>query len=295
LRRALNLNWVRSFEASARLLSFTKAAQELGMTQAGVSQHMRMLEQQLGERLFVRLPRAVRLTDAGEAYLRVVRESLERLRLGTSDIFGSGSEGAVRLRAEPGFVSYWLAPRLKAFLLSYPEISLQISPILHGIDTDWDEFDLEVSFDSERMAGLDAIALMGDPVFPVCSPELARAMRKPQDLLAQRLLHVVGHRRGWSEWLAMAGVTPHAATAVLQIDSMEAALAFAEQGIGVALSHGSFVDPLLQAGRLCRPFPETLETVGIFYLITPSTVPLRRQGRLFRDWLLTEGARDVEV
>lgn len=292
--RALNLNWVRSFEASARLLSFTKAAQELGMTQAGVSQHMRMLEQQLGERLFVRLPRAVRLTDAGEAYLRVVRESLERLRLGTSDIFGSGNEGAVRLRAEPGFVSYWLAPRLKAFLSSYPEISLQISPVLHGIDTDWDEFDLEVSFDSERMAGLDAIALMGDPVFPVCSPDLSPALRKPKDLVTQRLLNVVGHRRGWSEWLALAGVTPHAATPVLQIDSMEAALAFAEQGIGVALSHGSFVQPLLQAGRLIRPFPETLETVGIFYLITPSTVPLRRQGRLFRDWLLTEGTKDVE-
>ncbi|MCB8874892.1 LysR substrate-binding domain-containing protein [Acidisoma silvae] len=294
MRRALNLNWVRSFEASARLLSFTKAAQELGLTQAGVSQHMRMLEQQLGERLFVRLPRAVRLTDAGEAYLRVVRESLERLRLGTSDIFGSGSEGAVRLRAEPGFVSYWLAPRLRGFLTAYPEISLQISPIIAGVDTDWDEFDIEISFDSDRMSGLDAIVLMDDPVFPVCGPQLASALRTPQDLASQHLLHVGGHRRGWSEWLTLAKVTPDAETSVLQIDSMESALAFAEQGIGVALSHGSFVEAPLKQGRLIRPFPAPLETIGIFYLITPSAFPLRRQARLFRDWLLTEGTKTVD-
>jgi LysR family glycine cleavage system transcriptional activator len=294
LRRALNLNWVRSFEASARLLSFTKAAQELGLTQAGVSQHMRMLEQQLGERLFVRLPRAVRLTDAGEAYLRVVRESLERLRLGTSDIFGSGSEGSVRLRAEPGFVSYWLAPRLNAFLSAYPDIALQIAPIMQGIDTDWDDYDIEVSFDSERTAGLDAIALMGDTIFPVCGPQIASSLQKPTDLLSQRLLHIAGHRRGWTEWLTMAGLTPQPETPVLQIDSTEASLAFAEQGLGVALGHASFVDPLIRAGRLVRPFPTGLETVGIFYLITPSTFPLRRQARLFRDWLLAEAAEGVE-
>jgi LysR family glycine cleavage system transcriptional activator len=255
---------------------------------------MRMLEQQLGERLFVRLPRAVRLTDAGEAYLRVVRESLERLRLGTSDIFGSGSEGSVRLRAEPGFVSYWLAPRLNAFLSAYPDIALQIAPIMQGIDTDWDDYDIEVSFDSERTAGLDAIALMGDTIFPVCGPQIAASLQKPTDLLSQRLLHIAGHRRGWTEWLTMAGLTPQPETPVLQIDSTEASLAFAEQGLGVALGHASFVDPLIRAGRLVRPFPTGLETVGIFYLITPSTFPLRRQARLFRDWLLAEAAEGVE-
>lgn len=277
------------------MLSFTKAAQELGLTQAGVSQHMRMLEQQLGERLFVRLPRAVRLTDAGEAYLRVVRESLERLRLGTSDIFGSGSEGAVRLRAEPGFVSFWLAQRISSFLTTYPDISLQISPIVQGIDTDWDDFDIEVNFDGDRMSGLDAIALMDDPVFPVCNAQLARELRSPKDLTTQRLLNVATLRRGWTEWLAMAKVTPDPETSVLQIDSVESALSFAEQGIGVALSHGSFAESLLKQGRLIRPFPAPLETIGIFYLVTPSAFPLRRQARLFRDWLLAEGTKSAET
>lgn len=292
MRRALNLNWIRSFEASARLLSFTKAAQELALTQAGVSQHIRMLEQELGERLFIRMPRAVRLTDAGEAYLHVVRESLDRLRLGTSDIFGPSSEGQVRLRADPGFVSYWLAPRLTGFLALYPDISLQIWTTIPGVETDWDDVDMEVGYNSDRTTGLDAIALMGDTLFPVCHPSLVPSLRQPVDLLGQRLLHVVGDRRGWAEWLATADVTPTKKMASLQTESTAATLAFAEQAVGVALGHSSLVQPLLAQGRLVQPFAPELETVGIFYLITPSAQPLRRQARLFRDWLLSEGAQE---
>jgi LysR family glycine cleavage system transcriptional activator len=290
VRRSLNLNWIRSFEASARLLSFTKAAQELALTQAGVSQHIRLLEQELGEPLFLRLSRAVRLTDAGEAYLHVVRESLERLRLGTSDIFGAGNEGLVRIRADPGFIDYWLAPRLQDFLKSYPDICLQVSVIVYGIETAWNAVDMEVRYESDRMGGMDAITLMGDTVFPVCHPRLGKDLRQPGDLLQQRLLQVTGNRNGWSEWLAAAGVTSPAKPTLLQIGSGSTALVMAERGIGVALGHSSLVRPLLQQGRLIRPFAPALETVGIFYLITPTDHPLRRQARLFRDWLLAEGS-----
>jgi LysR family glycine cleavage system transcriptional activator len=290
VRRSLNLNWIRSFEASARLLSFTKAAQELSLTQAGVSQHVRLLENELGEPLFLRRSRAMGLTDAGSAYLHVVRESLERLRLGTSDIFGAGSEGLVRLRADPGFIDYWLAPRLQQFLDTYPDISLHVSIIVDGIETVWDAVDMDVRYESERMGGVDAITLMGDAVFPVCHPCLGRQLRQPADLLHQRLLHVTGNRRGWAEWLSAAGVPSSPGAALLQTDSGATALVLAERGIGVALSHSSLVMPLLRQGRLIRPFAPVLETVGIFYLITPSDHPLRRQARLFRDWLLAEGS-----
>jgi DNA-binding transcriptional LysR family regulator len=108
------------------------------------------------------------------------------------------------------------------------------------------------------------------------------------------LLHVAGQRRGWAEWLALAGLAAHPQTSILQIDSPQAAIIFAEQGLGVALGHASYVEPLIRAGRLARPFSTGLETVGIFYLITPSTFPLRRQARLLRDWLLTEASEGVE-
>ncbi len=290
MRPALNLNWIRSFEASARLLSFTKAAQELELTQAGVSQHIRLLEQELGEPLFLRLPRAVRLTDAGEAYLHVVQESFERLRLGTSDIFGPESEGVVRLRADPGFISLWLAPRLNSFLDAYPDISMHLSTASHRVDAAWGDVDMEVRYGSERAGGgLDAVALMGDAVFPVCGPSLGRRLLHPADLLQQRLLQVTGNRSGWSEWLQAAGVSAAAKPAILQTDSEANAIVLAEQGIGVALGHSALVIPLLRQGRLVKPFAPALESVGIFYLLTPSDHPLRRQPRLFRDWLLAEG------
>jgi LysR family glycine cleavage system transcriptional activator len=290
LGRALNLNWVRSFEASARLLSFTKAARELALTQAGVSQHIRMLEQELGEPLFLRLPRAVRLTDAGEAYLRVVKESFERLRLGTSDIFGKGREGTVRLRADPGFIAYWLAPRLNGFLEAYPDISLQILDVMHGVETVWDGVDMEVRYDSDRIGGMDAIALIGDAVFPVCHARLGSHLRNPSDLQQQRLLHVIGNRRGWADWFALAGVSSSGKTAVLQTQSTATAIVLAEQAVGIALCPSCLVTSQLQKQQLMRPFGPAFETVGIFYLITPSLQPLRRQARHFKDWLLAEGA-----
>lgn len=294
MRRSLNLNWIRSFEASARLLSFTKAAQELALTQAGVSQHIRMLEEQLGERLFVRLPRAVRLTDAGEAYLRVVRESLDRLKFGTSDIFGPGEEGRLRLRLDPGFATYWLAPRLSRFLEEFPDIALHISPTIPGIDTDWDEFDIEISLERDRVSGVDAIPLVGDTVFPVCHPSLAARLRAPRDLVAQRLLHVPGDQESWREWLTVAGVTAQPEAPMLEVDSLATAVAFAEQGLGVALGHAALVAPLLSSGVLVRPFPSPHEIIGIFYLITPTAHLLRRQARLFRDWLLAIGSEESE-
>lgn len=287
--RALNLNWIRTFEASARLLSFTRAAEELSLTQAGVSQHIRMLEEQLGERLFTRLPRAVRLTEAGEAYLKVVRESLDRLRLGTSDIFGPADEGEIRLRVDPAFFTYWLAPRLGRFLNTYPDIGLHLTPTSQAIDTDWDEFDLEISQDSDRVSGLDAIALLGDPVFPVCRPDVAADLHQPEDILRQRLLHVQGNLDAWPEWFAVARLFSRSKSPSLLVDCSSAAITCAEEGLGIALGSASLITRQLESGRLIRPFPSPLETIGIFYLLTPSTHRLRRQARLFRDWLLAEG------
>jgi LysR family glycine cleavage system transcriptional activator len=140
---------------------------------------------------------------------------------------------------------------------------------------------------------MDAIALMGDAVFPVCHARLGAKLREPADLVQQRLLHVMGNRRGWAEWLAMAGITAFGKAAVLQTESTATAIVLAEQAVGVALGHSSLVMPLLEQGRLTRPFPRELETVGIFYLMTPSAQPLRRQARHFLDWLLAEGANSA--
>ncbi|GAB0114455.1 hypothetical protein AcidC75_19790 [Acidisoma sp. C75] len=224
-----------------------------------------------------------------------MRESLDRLRLGTSDIFGPGDEGEIRLRIDAAFLNHWLAPRLGRFLNTYPDIGLHISPTSPGIDTDWDEFDLEISQESERIAGIDAVALIGDAVFPVCHPRLATELRQPEDILRQRLVHVHPNGRAWSEWFSVAGLFKRSYTPPLIVDCSSAAISCAEEGIGVALGSGSLVASHLAMGRLVRPFPPSLETIGIFYLLTPSTHRLRRQARVFRDWLLAEGPESHEA
>jgi LysR family transcriptional regulator, glycine cleavage system transcriptional activator len=287
IMRSLNLNWIRSFEAAARRLSFTEAAEELGMTQAGVSQHIRLLEKELREPLFLRLPRALRLTDAGAAYHHVVLESFSRLRLGTTEIFGSNSHGLVTLRANMGFIAYWLAPRLGAFLDAHPTIQLRIAAAVHGMDTVWEGIDMEVRYDSDRKPGLDAVCLMSDAFFPVCHPRIAARLAAPADLLRERLLHVIGNRHGWPEWFGLVGIAAAALTG-LQSDTSATALALAEQGVGVALGHASLVQGLIAEGRLVRPFAPALQSQGVFYLIEPSGRPISPQARILRAWLLRE-------
>src|ERR1700761_4336760 len=134
MRQISNLNWIRSFEASARALSFTEAARELNMTQAGVSQHVRLLEYNLNQILFHRLPRGLQLTDVGEAYLHVVRESFEQLTSGTAEIFGEGRRGVVTVRTNVAFATHWLASRVADFRIRFPEIRLRLLAAVHGSD-----------------------------------------------------------------------------------------------------------------------------------------------------------------
>jgi LysR family transcriptional regulator, glycine cleavage system transcriptional activator len=288
MNRILNLNWVRSFEASARHLSFTQAAHELNMTQAGVSQHIRLLEQHLHEPLFHRLPRGLQLTDAGEAYLHVVRESFERLDGGTEEIFGHGGEGVVSVRTNLAFVNYWLAPRLPLFHAEHPAISVRLTAEVHGLDTVWDGVDMEIRYGREHAPGLVATPLTADQLFPVCAPELVPSLRKPQDLLTHRLLHVIGNRFGWAEWFRAAGVRAMPAGPFLQTDTSAIALELAAAGAGVALGHSSLVEPLLRSKRLARPFRAALATPAIFYLVMPSGRQLQPDAATFRSWLLRE-------
>jgi LysR family transcriptional regulator, glycine cleavage system transcriptional activator len=293
MNRALNLNWIRSFEAAARHLSFTDAAGQLNMTQAAVSKHVRLLEQVLGEPLFMRQPRALMLTDAGEAYLHVVAETLSGLRRGTDEIFPVRQEaGLVTVRCNMGFATYWLASRIEAFLDAHPGISVRLLAVVHGSDIIWEGIDMELRYDSDRAEGLEALPFRPDYIFPVCSPAVARRLETPADLLRERLLHVIGNRHGWSEWLALAGVEAAEFPPDLQVDTSAISLALAEAGAGVALGHSSLVTDLLHAGRLVRPFAQELAAHDIYHLIRPAAGPQNAAADAFATWLMTQADQD---
>ncbi|HEV7252816.1 MAG TPA: LysR substrate-binding domain-containing protein [Mesorhizobium sp.] len=285
----LNLNWIRSFEAAARRQSFKEAAQELNLTQAGVSQHVRLLEQFLGEPLFTRLPRQLQLTDAGEAYLHVVKECLARLRTSTAEIFGvSNSNALVTVRCNMALASHWLALRVSSFLDAHPHISLRLLAAVHGEDSAWDGIDMELRYDSDHADGLTVHAFKADTMFPVCSPALASSLHEPRDLLRARLLHVIGNRRGWSDWFYSAGIQDFQVPAGVQADTSAIALSLCEHGVGVALGHRSLVEQALASGRLVRPFAHELEASEIFHLVLPTNRPRTASAEMFADWVLRQ-------
>jgi LysR family glycine cleavage system transcriptional activator len=293
VRQISNLNWIRSFEASARHLSFTEAARELHMTQAGVSQHVRLLELGLQQALFHRLPRGLQLTDAGEAYLHVVRESFELLTFGTREIFGEGVQGLVTVRTNVAFATHWLAERLPDFFAAHPDMSLRLLAAVHGLDTVWDGVDFEIRYESSHAAGLTVTPLMPDRLFPVCHPDLLPVLKHPADLLHQRLLHVMGNKHGWTEWFQAARVAGGASPRFMQTDTSAISLELAASGTGVALGHSSLVGASLREKRLAAPFKIAIETSSVFYLVFPADRKMRPPAEMFLSWIRSRAAEDT--
>ena len=292
--QSLNFNWIRSFEAAARHLSFTEAARELHMTQAGVSHQIRNLENHLDERLFHRLPRSLQLTDAGEAFLNVVRESLDRLSDGMSEIFTTQQSGALTVRVNVAFAVHWLAPRLAEFRRVHPDLPLRLIASVHGVDTTWDGVDLEIRYGANTAAGFASEPIFDDTLSPVCAPSLLEGpdrLRVPSDLRRFTLIHIIGNRLGWADWFRAAGLRRFEPHQTLQTDTSALALALAEAGVGVALGHAALVADELARGRLVAPFETALPIKGVFHLVHPRERNLRPEAALLREWLLARSRR----
>ncbi len=283
-------NWLRTFEAAARHMSFTRAAEELHVTQSAVSQQIRLLEDRLGHVLFHRLPQSLQLTDSGRAYLGVVHDAFERLTLGTEELFGYSRSDLVTVRATPGFGEFWLAPRLHAFYRDHPDLDIRV------ISTIWNPqfveagVDLEIRYGVGEWSELDMQPLMREYLLPVCSPGLSTQLAgEPERLADTRLLHTDGFRNGWPEWLQRAG-------AAMQVDGSRGShfdtailpLKLAEEGLGVALGRWSMVEQLVTSGRLAAPFHLPMPIEETFYVTWPATESLRPEAVLLRDWLLQQ-------
>lgn len=281
-------NWLRTFEAAARHMSFTRAAEELNVTQSAVSQQIRLLEDRLGQVLFHRLPQSLQLTDTGKAYLAVVHEAFERLTLGTEELFGYSRSELVTVRATPGFGEYWLVPRLYSFYREHPELDIRVISTIWNSQFVESGVDLEIRYGVGEWSELDMQPLMREYLLPVCSAGLSAQLDGDPERLAEvRLLHTDGFRNGWPEWLQQAGVAKrvdggrgsHFDTAILP-------LKLAEEGLGVAMGRWSMVEPDIERGRLVAPFDVPMPVEETFYVTWPMTESLRPEAVLLRDWLL---------
>ncbi|MDO6459591.1 LysR substrate-binding domain-containing protein [Granulosicoccaceae sp. 1_MG-2023] len=284
------LNWLRSFEATARHLNFTQAAAELSLTQAAVSQQIKGLETRLGMMLFKRLPRGLEMTDAGKAYLPVVHECIRRLATATDEIFGQGKSRALTLRCNLVFFTNWLAPRLHGFRDAYPEIGIRFTSNI-WIEEDNREADMEIRYGNGQWPGLESDRLTWDELFPVCSPVLSEGLappEKPEDLCHHTLLHVIGYEEGWGYWLDQTGHPGAKSLQDLQFDTLITALEMARRGGGIALGRTSLVRDLLEKRELIAPFDLSVATSEAFYLVRAEHKYIHPHAEIFRDWIINE-------
>jgi len=262
------LLWLQAFESAARTLSFTAAGNELGVTQAAISQRIRLLEDRLGQKLFVRHARSLSLTPAGQAWLPSIHDAFSRISEGTSEVFGITSERPVTLRATPVIQQSWLAPRLVALHRQKPTILLRLVSAIWPDDFGPEGADIEIRYGRGEWSGLEMLPLGDEHLLPVCAPALARSLNEPADLAGHTLLHAVGFGVGWPGWLQAAGIAHlESECRSLTCDNQVITLALASQGGGVALTHHRLLE---QSEGLVAPFDMSVPSDERFWLVRPS-------------------------
>jgi LysR family glycine cleavage system transcriptional activator len=290
MRRTLpSLTALRVFEAAARNASFKIAAGELHVTEAAVSRQIRLLEADLGVRLFDRLNRGVRLTAPGATYFTSIREAFDLIDASTRRMSPGKSPAKLVLAVDPGFATRWLIPRMSGFRAACPDIEIEIHPSLALIPLPHPDIDAAIFYGRSTDGSLRQDFLFDVLAFPVFSPVLMEGphpIRTPDDFVHHRLLHEAS-TRWWERWLDGAGVRGvDGRSGSIYHDSnfvLDATIA----GEGVAIGDDCLALTELKSGRLVRPFSLALHS-GDYHLIYAPDAETGRHVERFRDWLLQE-------
>ena len=273
------LNWLRSFEASARLGSFTAAAGEINITQSAVSQQIKLLEARLGETLFIRSSRKLRLTEAGLNYVYFVREAFDLLRIGTRSVFDEDRGRSLTLRANLAFTLFWLMPHMSDLYERHPWINLNILPHI------WDSDERHTKFSIEILIGINyaeqGLRPLGDEsFFPVCAPKLL----KDDTLYTAPHFDSPGMTANWDQWhksrLSDLERKPvnYASTVVVSLNA-------AINGVGLAIAHTTLTKSLESSGVIVRPFEGTLPMQERYFITDVREQDQTPAIRCFIEWI----------
>ncbi|HEX9790803.1 MAG TPA: transcriptional regulator GcvA [Kiloniellales bacterium] len=282
------------FEAAARHLNFTRAAEELNVTQAAVSRQIQVLENHMGVPLFRRLHRALQLTRQGQRLHQAVTMGLEHIANSAAEIRRARGEGELTVSSSVTFASYWLMSRVAKFRAAHPDIDLRLVASAPVRDLVVAGIDVAIRYGSGRWPGVEAIRLMDNEVFPVCAPSYLKArpgLREPKDLLGETLLHLVEFDRNWvtwAAWLRAFDVEGPPTGRGLEFDNYLILIQAVLDGQGIALGGGRLAEDFIERGSLVRPIEASLRSERAFYVLIPRDVPLGEPARLFRDWILAE-------
>jgi LysR family transcriptional regulator, glycine cleavage system transcriptional activator len=292
------LRTLRAFDAAARHLSFTRAADDMGVTPAAISNQIKELEDQLGVELFVRTSRSMRLTKEGEILRVAANESLETLAKALHRVKRLENRNQLRVSSTPSVAAKWLVPRLDGFLAAYPAADVRVDVSNTLVDFDRDDVDVAIRFGAGKYPGLRADLLFKDTLSPVCSPDLItkdKPLQVPKDLLRHTLIHLDWQSQGlawpnWRMWMQAAGIKDFDDKRGLHFSQTSLSIQAAIDGQGVALGDSNLVADDLAAGRLVKPFELSLKAPDSFsyYIITRLDTTDTPLVNAFRDWCLAE-------
>ena len=285
-RRLPPLNSLRAFESAARNLSFTKAADELAVTQSAVSHQVTSLEEWAGVPLFKRQGRAVVLTEAATKFLPAVTTALDQLALAGRKLQAvDPTHGWLTVAMMPSFAAKWLVPRLTDFHEKNPDMDVWIATFEAQTGALGTDVDLAIRYGRGDWPGLASVKILSEELFPVCAPRLAVSLREPADLMNATLLHDE-LREDWSMWFRAAGITATDPARGPGFDDSGLLIQAAIEGLGVALGRSVLVKGDLEAGRLVKPFNIAIPAESAFYLVYPPDLENTPKIASFRKWLL---------
>jgi LysR family transcriptional regulator, glycine cleavage system transcriptional activator len=297
------LRSLRAFDAAAQHLNFTRAASDMGVTPAAISNQIKELEEQLRVSLFQRTSRSMRLTKEGEILALAAHESIEVLSRALHRIRRLENRNQLRVSSTPSVAAKWLVPRLDRFLSAFPgsDVRVDVSNML--VDFDRDDVDVAIRFGAGKYPGLRSDPLFQDSLSPVCSPRLIskdKPLRTPKDLLKHTLIHLDWEAEGhpwpnWRMWMQAAGIKDFDDRSGLHFGQTSLTIQAAIDGHGVALGDSNLVADDIAAGRLVKPFELSLKAPAAFgyHVITRTDIEDQPMVAAFRDWVLSE-AKETE-
>jgi len=296
-RRLPPLNALRAFEAAARHLNFSRAADELAVTPGAVSQQIQNLEDYVGAALFKRTPKGLLLTDAAQTALPALREAFDRLAEAASLLTAAVDGRRLTLTAPPSFAAKWLVPRLGRFETAHPQVDVWLSADMELVDFANGEVDLAVRYGGGPYPGLEVTRLMRETVIPVMSPELnaTAPLATPCDLAGHVLLHDGSPDADescpdWQMWLAARGVKGVDGSRGPRFNQSSLVIEAAVAGRGVALAKRTLAQDDLDAGRLVAPMAITTSVDFAYYVVHPKAKARMPQVKAFVSWIQAEAA-----
>ncbi|HZQ60132.1 MAG TPA: LysR substrate-binding domain-containing protein [Casimicrobiaceae bacterium] len=292
------LDFFRGFDAAVRHKSFTRAAEELHLTQSALSREIKKLEEEIGTALFARGRRGLELTPAGETLHVVVRSVLREVAQAVATIRARGSARRLTVSTTVTFASLWLVPRLPHFREQHPDVEVFVSADNRLIDLDRGEVDLAVRFTQAQKVPQDALRLFGEGIVPVASPKLVarEKLKRPEDLARVVLLHLEDARVPWLDWpvwLTAAGVRDLAPAGNLRFSQYDQLLQAAIAGQGIALGRRPLIDAFLAAGALVMPFAKRYDVPYAYFAIPAAHARERPEAAAFLAWLMAEASGEA--